>query len=206
MKRLRVLIADDHAVVRIGLVTLLEIERDMEVVGQAKNGEDAVRLALELKPDVVVMDLVMPRMDGAEATRRLMESLPEAKVLILTTFGAADGIAHALRYGAAGAVMKNTEDGELVSVIRRIAVGERVISAEIQQMLAEEPPIPELTPRQQDVLSSMMRGLTNKDIARELGIRRDGVDRHVNALFQKLSAANRTEAVAIALKKHLLKI
>lgn len=206
MKKLRVLIADDHAVVRIGLATLLEIERDMEVVGQAKNGEEAVRLALELKPDVMVMDLVMPRMDGAEATRQISESLPEAKVLILTTFGAADGIAHALDYGAAGAVMKNTEDSELVTVIRRVAAGEHVISAEIQRMLAEEPPIPALTPRQQDVLSSMTRGLTNKDIARELGIRRDGVDRHVNALFQKLSAANRAEAVAIALKKHLLKI
>jgi NarL family two-component system response regulator LiaR len=203
---IRVLIADDHTIVRIGLRTLLGAEKDIEVVGEAKNGEMAVKEALRLRPDVVIMDLMMPKMDGAEATAVLHEKLPETKVIILTTFGSSDGIAHAIESGAAGALMKTADDAALISTIRSVAGGKTVISPDIKRLLAEDPPIPVLTTRQAEVLQSMMRGLTNRDIAKQLGIRQDGVNEHVAAILAKIGAANRTEAVAIALRKHLLKL
>ena len=203
---IRVLIADDHTIVRIGLRTLLGAEKDIEVVGEAKNGEMAVKEALRLRPDVVIMDLMMPKMDGAEATAALHERLPETKVIILTTFGSSDGIAHAIESGAAGALMKTADDDALISTIRSVAGGKTVISPDIKRLLAEDPPIPVLTTRQTEVLQSMMRGLTNRDIAKQLGIRQDGVNEHVAAILAKIGAANRTEAVAIALRKHLLKL
>lgn len=204
MKPLRILLADDHAVVRIGLASLLEAERDMVVVGQAKNGEEAVQIARREQPDIVVMDLMMPRMNGADATAVLSAECPTAKIIVLTSYGAADDVAHALEAGAAGALMKTAEDGALVEAIRQVAGGTRVISPEIRQLLAECPPVPDLTPRQREILASITRGLTNREIAIQLGIRRDGVDRHVNAILAKVGAANRAEAVAIALRKHLL--
>ena len=206
MRKLKILIADDHAVVRTGLATLLGVEKDIVIVGQARNGEEAVALAQSERPDVVVMDLVMPKMDGVEATRKIQAHLPDCKVVILTSFGTSDDIAHALEAGATGALMKSAEDTELVDALRRVAAGERVIAPEIRQMLEDEPPVPELTPRQKDVLASLTHGFTNRDIARQLGIREDGVNLHIIAILQKLGAANRTEAVAIALRKHLLKI
>ena len=206
MSKIKVLIADDHTIVRIGLVTLLNAEKDIEVVGEAKNGEMAVKEALRLSPDVIIMDLMMPKKDGAEATAELREKLPSAKIIILTTFGASDGIAHALESGAAGALVKTADDDALVATIRAVAGGETVISSEIKRLLAENPPIPKLTPRQIEVLQSMTRGLTNRDIAKQLGIRQDRVDEHVAAILTKIGAANRTEAVAIALRKHLLKL
>jgi NarL family two-component system response regulator LiaR len=203
---IRVLIADDHTIVRIGLRTLLGAEKDIEVVGEAKNGEMAVKEALRIRPDVVIMDLMMPKMDGAEATAALHEKLPETKVIILTTFGSSDGIAHAIESGAAGALMKTADDAVLISTIRAVANGKTVISPDIKRLLAEDPPIPVLTSRQIEVLQSMMRGLTNRDIAKQLGIRQDGVNEHVAAILAKIGAANRTEAVAIALRKQLLKL
>lgn len=204
--KIRVLIADDHTIVRIGLAALLNAERDIEVVGEAKNGDMAVREALRLAPDVVVMDLMMPKKDGAAATAELHERLPSAKVIILTTFGASDSIAQALESGAVGALMKTADDAALVSTVRAVAEGKCVISSDIKRLLAEDPPIPKLTPRQIEVLQSLTRGLTNRDIAQQLGIRQDRVDEHVTAILTKIGAANRTEAVAIAFRKHLLKI
>ena len=204
--KIKVLIADDHTIVRIGLTTLLNAESDIEVVGEARNGEMAVKEALRLTPDIVVMDLMMPKKDGAEATAELHERLPSAKVIILTTFGASDGIAHALESGAAGALMKTADDAAIVSTIRAVAGGRTVISADIKRLLANDPPVPTLTPRQLEVLSSMTRGLTNRDIANQLGICIDRVNDQVAAILTKIGAANRTEAVAIALRKQLLKI
>ena len=189
--KIRVLIADDHTIVRIGLATLLNAEKDIEVVGEAKNGDMAVKEALRLSPDVIIMDLMMPKKDGAEATAELHEKLPSAKVIILTTFGASDGIAHALESGAAGALMKTADDAMLVSTIRAVASGKTVISADIKRLLENDPPVPKLTPRQIEVLQSMTRGLTNRDIAKQLGIRQDRVDEHVAAIFTKIGAANR---------------
>ena len=206
MNRIKVLIADDHTIVRIGLKALFADEADIEVVGEAKNGVDAVKAALETQPDVVIMDLQMPKKDGVEATRELAEKLPSAAVAILTTYGTSDGIAHALQAGARGAMLKTADDARLVSAIRRIAAGEEYVSPDIRKLLAEDPPIPELSVRQKEILKSLTSGLTNKEIAQQLGIRRDSVEDHINTLFAKLGAANRTEAVAIALRKHLLKI
>lgn len=204
--KIKVLIADDHTIVRIGLTTLLNAESDIEVVGEARNGEMAVKETLRLTPDIVVMDLMMPKKDGAEATAELHERLPSAKVIILTTFGASDGIAHALESGAAGALMKTADDADIVSTIRAVAGGRTVISADIKRLLANDPPVPTLTPRQLEVLSSMTRGLTNRDIANQLGICIDRVNDQVAAILTKIGAANRTEAVAIALRKQLLKL
>ena len=202
---IKVLIADDHTIVRAGLAALLGTERDLEIVGQAKNGVEAVREAVRLLPDVIIMDLMMPKKDGVQATAEIAAKVPAAKVILLTTFGTSDGIAHALRNGAKGAILKNADNAQLATAIRKVARGEEFISPDIRQQLAVDPPIPELTPRQRDILASMIRGLTDRDIARQLGIRQDGVNDHVSAILQKLGAANRTEAVVISLRKHLLK-
>ena len=204
--RIRVLIADDHTIVRAGLAALLGTEDDLEIVGQAKNGDEAVREAVRLVPDVVIMDLMMPKKDGVEATAEIAAQVPSAKVILLTTFGTSNGIAQALRNGARGAMLKNADNAQLAQAIRKVAGGGEYVSPEIRQQLAVNPPIPDLTPRQEEILASMIRGLTDRDIARQLGIRQDGVNEHVSAILRKIGAANRTEAVAIALRKHLLKI
>ena len=206
MNKTTVLIIDDHAILRMGLSSLLNAKNDIEVVGDAANGKVGIQKALKLKPDVVIMDLMMPGMDGTETTRQLLAKDPDGKVLILTTFGTSDGIAHALEAGARGAVMKNCDFGELVMAIRSVARGSRYVSPEIERIIAKDPPIAPLSPRQSEILQSIVRGLSNPDIAKQLGISLDMVKEHTEALFQKLGVANRPEAVAIALRKHLLKI
>ena len=203
--KISILIADDHLIVRTGLAALLGTERDFLVVGQAKNGVEAVREAVRLRPDIIIMDLVMPKKDGVEATAEISEKAPGSRVILLTTFGTSDGIAHALAAGAKGAILKNADNAELVKAIRKVARGGEFISAEIQQQFAANPPIPELTPRQKEVLASMVRGLSDRDISRQLGIRLDGVNDHVRAILAKIGAANRTEAVSIAMHKHLIR-
>ena len=204
--KIKILIADDHAIVRIGLSALLKTESDLSVVGGAKDGEEAVAEALRLNPDVIVMDLMMPKKNGVEATAEIHERLPGTKIIILTTFAASDGIKHALDAGATGAVMKTAEDAELVSIIRAVAAGDTVISDEIQQLLTEDPPAEELTPRQMEILESVTRGFTNADIAKQFGIREQSVKEHISTILAKIGAANRSEAVAITMRKHLLKI
>ena len=206
MDKIRILIADDHTIVRTGLTALLETVPDMKVVGEAKNGEEAVRQASELKPNVVIMDLIMPRKDGAAATAEIMSSVPGTHVLILTSVGASDAIAKALDAGASGAMMKDSPNSSLISAIRAVAAGKSAISPEVRRMIARDPPVDVLTPRQEEVLLSLTRGLTNRDIALLLSISEDRVEQHIRALLEKLGAANRTEAVSIALRKHLLKI
>ena len=202
---IRVLIADDHAMVRMGLASLLGTETDIEVVGEADDGEVAVRKALTLKPDVVVMDLMMPKKDGATATAEIRELMPDTKILLLTSFGTADGVAHALAAGATGALMKNADFSELVASIRTVASGGRAVSPEIEHFIEEDPPVQKLTPRQMDILASVVRGLTNDDIARQFSIQRSSVKDHLTAIFAKLGAANRSEAISIALRKQLIK-
>lgn len=206
MKNIRVLIADDHAIVRHGLCALLGTERGIEVVGEAKDGNEAVARTKQLAPDVVVMDIVMPRKDGVEATEEIRAAVPSAKIVVLTSFGTSDKISRAIEAGATGALMKTAEDRELLSAIRTVASGGRVISPAVRKLISTDPPAPELTPRQLEILQAMARGLTNKDIAKMFSIRTDGVNEHVLAILAKLGAANRTEAVATAIRKQLIRL
>ena len=206
MESIKILIADDHAIVRMGLVTLLGAQDGLEIVGEASNGEQAVARALKLKPDVVVMDLVMPKKDGIAATTELHEKLPTAKCLILTSFGTAEELQAALHAGAAGILLKSTANSKLVAAIRKIASGKKAIADDVEQLLSEEQPIPDLSPRQREILESITRGLSNAQIALQLDIGAESVKTHMEKLFAKLGAATRAEAVAIALRKHLLKI
>ena len=205
-QKIKLLIADDHAIVRYGLNSLLSAQKDMTVVGQAKNGEEAVKLALSEEPDVVIMDLVMPKMDGAEATARIKESRPGTKVILLTSFGSYEGVDRALQSGADGAILKTAEDESLVPTIRRIFGGECVISADIRRQMVDNPPITELTQRQMEILDGVARGLSNTDIAKLQGVSMPMVRDQLNVIFHKLGAANRAEAVAIAMRRHLLKM
>lgn len=206
MKSIRTMLVDDHAITRMGLRSALQMSPDISVVGEAEDGESAIKQAMILKPDVIVMDLMMPGMDGSDATRELIKRMPSARILILTTFGTADSIGHALYAGALGAVMKNIKLPDLVHAIRTVNMGERYLSPEIEQILKEDPPLPELSSRQSEILASIIRGLSNDDIACQFGISERTVKDHLKSLFSKLGASNRTEAVAIALRKHLLKI
>ena len=205
-KKLKVLIADDHSIVRMGLTTLFEMEHDLEVAGQAANGTMAVSESIRLKPDIVVLDLMMPELDGASATAAIKAELPQTKIVLFTTFPASDMIAKALENGADGVIFKSAADTELIKAIRKVANGEKYISSDVAKLLASDPPIPPLSPRQRDILESMARGLSNAEIARQFNITPTVVREYSIALFQKIGAANRTEAVAIALRKHLLKI
>lgn len=205
MTKHRILVADDHAIVRTGLVSLLETEPDIDVVGEACNGETAISMALRLKPDIVIMDLMMPDVDGIAATERILAAEPAIKVLVLTTSTVSDDLARALDAGAKGIITKNAEYEKLVAAIRDVAAGKLAVSSEVRHLIDEDPPAPKLTPRQSDVLHSLTRGLSNQDIAKQFGISRESVKVHIDSLYAKIGAANRTEAVAIAFRKHLLK-
>ncbi len=206
MTLIRVLIVDDHAILRMGLASLLASKSEIEVVGDASDGPSGIRKALKLKPDVVIMDLMMPGMDGIEATKGLLAKAPESKILILTTFGTSNGIDNALEAGAMGAVMKNCDFSELADAIRAVAAGKHYVATDVERILVADPPVAALSPRQTEILQSIVRGLSNPEIAKQLGISVDMVKEHVESLFQKIGAANRTEAVAIAFRKHLLKM
>ena len=203
MAKTKVLIADDHSVVRMGLASLLGTAKNMEVVGEAVDGIDAVRKALKLRPDVVVMDLVMPRKDGVAATEEIRAAAPEVKILILTTFGTSDDIARALNAGATGAIMKSATNRELLTTVQAVATGQRVVSAEIEGLMKNDPPLPGLSQRQREILDGISRGLTNKEIAVMLDISLESVKSHVKIILEKLDASSRTEAASIAAKKRL---
>ena len=200
-----VLLVDDHALVRMGLSSLIEMSHGMRVVGEAENGLLALEEAQRLHPDVVIMDLMMPVMDGVLTTERLHELLPTVKVILLTSFGTSDGIAHALNAGASGAVLKNSAESELITAIRKVVEGGTYVSPAIQQLLQNDPPVPSLTKRQLEILDALVHGHTSKDIAAMFNLGFDSVNEHIAIIIHKLGAANRIEAVAIALRKHLLK-
>lgn len=204
MNKISILVADDHKIVRMGLKSLFAAEKDLIVVGEAEDGVSAIRQAIKLRPDVVVMDLVMPKKDGVAATQELHEKLPETKVLVLTSYSTTDTIAAALAAGARGAVMKSADDNDLLAAIRTVADDETFISSEVKGLLAVDPPAPMLSPRQHEVLKALVKGFSNTEIADQLGISRTVVKEHVETLLAKLGAANRTELTAIATRKHLV--
>jgi len=206
MSTIRILVADDHAFVRMGIAALLSSETDMEIVGNARNGKEAVDAALKLNPDVAIIDLMMPRKDGVTATREILAARPQVKVVIITSFLSADGAAHALEAGAVGLVSKDADNTALVRAIRRAVEGKKTVPPGFLQQMSADPPVPQLSPRQLEVLQSLTKGLSNTDIAKQLGVSRVRVEELVSQILTKIGAANRTEAVVLAIRKQLLKI
>ena len=206
MSKTKLLIADDHTLVRMGLASLLNMQKDMSVVGQAKNGAEAVTETLRLKPDIVIMDLMMPVKDGIAATGEIKAALPDAKIIILTTYTTSDGIMRALDSGAIGAVFKSDANDELLTAICTVADGKKFISPAIKRQFRSDPPADPLSPRQTDILKGLVEGKSNTEIAKDLGISPTVVRDHTSIIFEKLGVTNRIEAVAAALRKQLLKI
>ena len=203
--KLKIIIADDHQIVRMGLASIFAKISDISVTGEARNGIEAVKLARELKPDVILMDLMMPKKNGVQATLEILAENPEAKILILTTFGTADEVRQALDAGAAGVIVKDTLHEQLIAAVKNAAAGKRVVSNEIQSHLNAYPPKPVLSPRQIEVLAHAAKGMTTKEISDIMGIGADGVNAHLRVIFSRLGAASRTEAVSIAIRTQLLK-
>ena len=206
MKTCRILIADDHEIVRSGLSLVLGYQKDFTVVGQATDGEEAVREARRLNPDLVILDLMMPGLDGAAATRAILADNPKTQVVILTTYATSTEILTALDAGASGALSKDTSNADLIAALHDILDGRQVLSPDIRDLMLASDSADTLTPRQHEILGYLAKGLSNRDIASLLDISEDGVKFHRRSLFSKLGAATRTEAVAIALGKRLLKV
>ena len=213
MKRIRVLVVDDHAVVRQGLRTFLESEEDIEVVGEAGNGEEAVRKAQGLAPDVVLMDLVMPGMGGSVATQKIIEVSPHSSVLALTSFSEDDKVFPAIKAGAKGYLLKDAPAEALGRAIRSLARGEFLLDGEIANKVLEEfhsvsqpshPPVEDLTPREVEVLALIARGHANKEIAQSLGISIKTVKTHVGNILGKLHVMDRTQAAIHAVRQGLV--
>lgn len=200
----KVLIADDHALIRMGIRLLISSQKDLELVAEVKDGEAAVEAVAKHRPDVVVLDLQMPKLDGVGATEKIRQAFPETKVVLLTSHITSDGISHALDKGAIGAILKSETETALISAIRLAKEGKSYISAEIESQIKNDPPVKDLSPRQVEILECLNRGLNNNEIGETLGIERLTVKTHLQILFQKLGAANRSEAIAIALRKHLI--
>ena len=204
-KQLRILIVDDHLVVRMGLSALISLEPGLSVVGEAEDGESALELVGKLHPDVIVMDIMMPRMNGVEATARIAAAHPEARILLLTTFSASGEVVQALDAGACGAIVKDSSQKDLVAAIRAVAAGNRVVSPEISRTIAGVSSKPQLSERHRTILDYVARGLSNPEIGKLLGIGPDCVKAHLKIIYSRLGVATRAEAVAFALRENLLK-
>ena len=222
--KIRVAIADDHAVVRQGLRTFLELQDDMEVVGEAEDGEEAVALVQATEPDVVLLDLVMPRVDGIEATRRIREHTPSTRILVLTSFADDRTVLPAVRAGAAGYLLKDVQPPELARAIRIVHAGEALLAPSVATMLVEQLAAEDadggpggagsdstsraerahLTPRELEVLAELVRGRANKAIAFELGVSERTVKTHVSNILGKLGFSDRTQAAVYAVEHGLV--
>ncbi len=220
-KPIRILLVDDHAIVRDGLRAVLKTQPDIEVVGEAENGQAAVAMAGSLAPDVVLMDLVMPGMDGIEAIRRIVADRPESRILVLTSFSAEDKVFPAIKAGAMGYLLKDCDSEELVRAILQVQRGESSLHPRIARMLLQEmaaprgegisrpPPRPErptvdpLTERELEVLKLVAHGKSNREIADELVVSEGTVRTHVSNILSKLHLASRTQATLYALREGL---
>ncbi len=204
MKKHTILIADDHELVRSGLSLVLGYQKDFTVVGAASNGEEAVAVALALRPDLIILDLMMPAKDGTQATREILAAFPSARIVILTTYATSFEILAALDAGAYGALSKDISNADLVQSLHDVLAGRHVLSPDIQNLIAANLESSALTARQVEILEMLARGLSNHDIATALRLSENGVKFHLRGLFAKLGAATRTEAVAVALRRRLL--
>jgi DNA-binding NarL/FixJ family response regulator len=198
---IRVLVADDHPVVRHGLCTMLEIEEDITVVGRAADGAEAVDQARETRPDIILMDVQMPNVDGIEALRRIRAEHPEAKVIVLTTYRNEDYIFPSLQAGARGYLLKDASREELADAIRAVAAGESLLDPAYAAMTPQQHP---LTARERDVLKLMADSCNNAEIARRLFVSENTVKTHASNIFAKLGCSDRATAVLIAWKRHLV--
>lgn len=208
-EKIRILIVDDHKVVRSGLSAFLMVFDDFEMVGEAGNGVEALEACDRLSPDVVLMDLVMPEMDGAAATRVIREKYPDIQVIVLTSFKEENLIEEALKAGAIGYLLKNVSADELASAIRSANHGRPTLSPEATQVLIKASTRPsqpgsDLTVREKEVLKMMLEGLSNPEIARKLVVSRSTVKFHVSSILSKLEVSSRTEAVAVAIQNKLV--
>jgi DNA-binding NarL/FixJ family response regulator len=207
---IRVLVVDDHPVVRSGLTGLLSVTDDISVVGEAGDGSEAVALVESTRPDVVLMDLRMPRMDGVTATGAILSSYPSTRVLVLTTYDTDTDILHAVEAGAAGYLLKDTPHAELLNGIRAAARGETVLAPPVAARLMSRlrtpaaPAAAQPSPRELEVLAAVARGLSNAEIGRELFIGEATVKTHLQRLFAKLDVDDRTRAVTVAIERGLL--
>lgn len=205
-RQLRVLVADDHPVVRHGLVALIDHQPDMWVVAEVGNGREAVEQYAAQQPDVVLMDLRMPELDGVEAIAAIRAASPQARIVVLTTYDSDEDIYRGLRAGAQGYLLKDAPAGELLSAIRAVAAGQKRIPAEVAAKLAERMVSPELTARELEVLRLVVEGQSNKEIGAALAIAEGTVRAHLNSIFQKLDALDRTHAVTIAVRRGLVRL
>lgn len=206
---IRVMLVDDHAMVRRGLATFLSVFDDFSLVGEAECGKDAIQLADEIEPDVILMDLVMPEMDGATATRAIRQKHPHIQVIVLTSFKEGELIKNALEAGAIGYLLKDISADEIARAIRSAHAGRATLSPEAAQALVEaanQPPSPglDLTEREREVLSLMIEGLNNMQIAAALTVSPSTIKSHVSNILSKLGVASRTEAVTLALRHHII--
>jgi two-component system, NarL family, response regulator LiaR len=200
-------VVDDHAVVREGLRTFLALQDGIEVVGEAADGEAAVRDAEYLRPDVVLMDLVMPRLDGVGAMRELRRLVPSCRVIVLTSYTDDDRILPAIQAGAAGYLLKNAEPREIARAVRAAHAGEALLDPSVAARVMSAVARPErddLTPREREVLALIVRGMANKRIARELGVSEKTVKTHVGHVLAKLGVTDRTQAALLAVRSGLV--
>jgi len=203
-ERIRVLVADDHPVVRAGLAAVIAEQADLLLVAQAENGERACGLFREHRPDVVLMDLRMPIMDGVQAIRTITAEFPAARILALTTYEGDADIRRALEAGARGYLLKDMLLTDVITAIRAVRRGDRVIPAAVAARLAEFPERSDLTERELEVLQLVARGLSNKQVARAIGRAEETVKIHLKNMFAKLDVADRTEAVTVGLARGLI--
>lgn len=206
---IRVMLVDDHAMVRRGLATFFKIFDDLELVGEAESGAAAITLCAEVAPDVILMDMVMPDMNGAAATRAIRQQFPHVQVIALTSFKEGDLVKNALEAGAIGYLLKDISADELVRAIRAAHAGRATLSTEAAQALVESAnqpsmPTPNLTEREREVLTLMIEGLNNTQIAGKLSVSPSTVKSHVSNILSKLGVASRTEAVTLALRSRLI--
>jgi len=203
--RVRVLVVDDHALLRTGVANIINHEADLEVVAEAANGRDAVQAFLAHRPDVVLMDLRMPEMEGVEAVRRIREADPQARVIVLTTYDADEDIARALQAGAKAYILKDIAAHALVSCIRDVLAGKTYLAPTAAAKLAERQTQIQLTPRELGAVRLLAAGQSNKEIATSLNISERTVKTHLAHLFEKLGVTSRTEAIRVATRRGLVR-